>query len=133
MATHWFTTINYMRLWRNWNTRSAKDAVPQGLGVQIPSTAPKEVQDWGQHPCKRAISVTVSTELLLYALVLQLVEGIGLEPIKCGSESHRGYHPLFIVSFSLPAMNIFNIIYWVNKIIKVNNIRPVYFLYGAMV
>ena len=27
-----------------------------------------------------------------YALVPQSVEGIGLEPIKCGSESHREYH-----------------------------------------
>ena len=30
-----------MRSWRNWYTRSTKDAVEQSLGVQVPPVAPK--------------------------------------------------------------------------------------------
>ena len=33
--------FSFMRLCWNWNTGMAKDHMPQGLGVQVPSTAPK--------------------------------------------------------------------------------------------
>ena len=40
------------RLWRNWYTRSTKDAVEQSLGVQVPPAAPpmfviaRKAQKW---------------------------------------------------------------------------------------